>query len=500
MSENQLKVENIRGFESLWSMNKPIVIPDFQRAYAWTEKNLMKLIEDFRSFSQNRQKHDLADVYFMGAILLFDNGETFEVIDGQQRLTTLVILNYVLNKDNFPEKCKFSFTSPISIELINKAKIFFANEINESEKNILRELLTKLEFTVTVTENQDDAFIFFDTQNSRGVKLKATELLKAHHLREINGISGQNEAAKRWESLELLRMNYGTEAQSNSELKVIDQLFDHYLYHSRVWVGKVGKRVEFLDDFIEYEQRDALMQEFGSKTIKCPDNSVRLYPHGSNQHVHSIEIDMRAQNGQGEYLPEYRYRAFKHTPLSIPFSLRQPVDKGMGYFLFVEKYAQLLQYLTNVSDNYLKEFDAFNSAIMFHPHNSKYARRFYMLCILSYFDKFGENGLIKFALYLEFLIGAVRLENDRLAKNSLTNVYLRDADVNLLDMIFNAYTPEQLFEWMMPLIKKQSIKYQNKGKGVQKSYLDNMRRYYGKGDNDDASSKLTWLNEKVKSL
>ena len=101
MSENQLKVENIRGFESLWSMNKPIVIPDFQRAYAWTEKNLMKLIEDFRSFSQNRQKHDLADVYFMGAILLFDNGETFEVIDGQQRLTTLVILNYVLNKGEF---------------------------------------------------------------------------------------------------------------------------------------------------------------------------------------------------------------------------------------------------------------------------------------------------------------------------------------------------------------------------------------------------------------
>lgn len=502
MGEEQLKVKNIRGFSSLWTEEngKEISIPDFQRAYAWNDKNLMKLLEDFRLFIQNRQKHDLADVYYMGSILLHDNKTVLDVIDGQQRLTTLTILNYVLN-GVIPESCKFHFNSPISIELINKAKKFFTQEIAESEKDELKDLLTKLEFTVVTTTNQDDAFIFFDTQNSRGVKLKATELLKAHHLREIDGICGQTEAAKRWESLELLRMNYGTEVNSNSGLNVIDQLFEHYLYHCRQWMGWVGKRVEFLNDLTEYEQRDALMQEFGVNSVRNNDNAVRLYPHASNQHVHSIEVDMREQNGTGEYLPEYRYRAFKHTPLSVPFSLRQPIDKGMGYFLFVEKYAQLLKYLTNVSDNYLKEFDAFNCAIMFHPSNSKYARRFYMLGILCYFDKFGKQGLMKFALYLEFLVGAVRLGQSRLAKSSLPNAYFKDEKINLLDMIFNSYTSEQLFERMMPVIKGQSEKYKMAaGAGVQKTYLENMLKYYGKKELTEVKDKLTWLNEKVKSL
>ena len=75
-------------------------VPDYQRPYAWTEKETEDLLEDIRSEidSEPRRGED-GPSYFLGSIVLMKEAEknpTSDIVDGQQRLTTLTILLSVL--------------------------------------------------------------------------------------------------------------------------------------------------------------------------------------------------------------------------------------------------------------------------------------------------------------------------------------------------------------------------------------------------------------------
>lgn len=66
------------------------VIPDYQRPYSWGVENCDKLWQDIVSFSENKSK----DNYFFGTIIIScqDNDKRYELIDGQQRTTTFLLL------------------------------------------------------------------------------------------------------------------------------------------------------------------------------------------------------------------------------------------------------------------------------------------------------------------------------------------------------------------------------------------------------------------------
>ena len=77
-------------------------IPDYQRQYSWTDKNLKELWEDlYEAF----KKED--ECYFLGSIVVVETKEDniirYDLIDGQQRITTFVIMMDVILKD-FKEK------------------------------------------------------------------------------------------------------------------------------------------------------------------------------------------------------------------------------------------------------------------------------------------------------------------------------------------------------------------------------------------------------------
>ena len=79
-------------------------IPDYQRAYSWTTENLKQLVEDINDSIKLNEDRDFENFepYFIGSIVLCgkeykeDGFGRYEVIDGQQRLTTFVILIYEL--------------------------------------------------------------------------------------------------------------------------------------------------------------------------------------------------------------------------------------------------------------------------------------------------------------------------------------------------------------------------------------------------------------------
>ncbi|MCX6162895.1 MAG: DUF262 domain-containing protein, partial [Ignavibacteriae bacterium] len=68
------------------------VIPIYQRNYAWSEPEVTQLIQDIVDFSKKESNSN----YYIGTLVVFNRKEAnnivFETIDGQQRLTTLIIL------------------------------------------------------------------------------------------------------------------------------------------------------------------------------------------------------------------------------------------------------------------------------------------------------------------------------------------------------------------------------------------------------------------------
>ena len=76
-------------------------IPNYQRQYSWTNDQLEALWDDLYEAYQNKTVDN--DCYFLGSIVVVNDGKGyFELIDGQQRITTLMILMNVLVKD-FPD-------------------------------------------------------------------------------------------------------------------------------------------------------------------------------------------------------------------------------------------------------------------------------------------------------------------------------------------------------------------------------------------------------------
>lgn len=214
--EISINVE-MKTFEDL--LNLLLVIPNFQRSYVWKEINLKKLINDLEEFLLSNK-----DEYYMGTLLLYksENKEEYEIIDGQQRITTLTIFyNSLFNR--IPDNFKIAFSSQESINNIVRAKKYFDDDKNKIEQN-KNDLFQKLKFTVIITNSQDEAFTFFDTQNSRGVKLKAIDLLKAHHLRAISNNERQKISAKKWEKVENTKNNF---IRKDSDF--IDELFTQIL-------------------------------------------------------------------------------------------------------------------------------------------------------------------------------------------------------------------------------------------------------------------------------
>lgn len=71
---------------------KPFVIPEYQRPYAWTADQIETLFEDLWDFAINVGGLKRNASYFLGSIVSFENNGEQEIIDGQQRITSLFLL------------------------------------------------------------------------------------------------------------------------------------------------------------------------------------------------------------------------------------------------------------------------------------------------------------------------------------------------------------------------------------------------------------------------
>lgn len=110
-------------------------IPDYQRGYRWEEQEVTELLDDLWDFNNS---NDSGDFYCLQPIVLKKNeDDSFDVLDGQQRLTTLyILLVYLEDMRKSPEYDKSLFTLNYSTrtdcEIFLKEKKFINGEIDDS--------------------------------------------------------------------------------------------------------------------------------------------------------------------------------------------------------------------------------------------------------------------------------------------------------------------------------------------------------------------------------
>lgn len=73
--------------------NNPFVVPEYQRPYAWTDEQVETLFDDLWEFTATNGGTEREGTYFLGSIVSFENeAKEQEIIDGQQRITSLFLL------------------------------------------------------------------------------------------------------------------------------------------------------------------------------------------------------------------------------------------------------------------------------------------------------------------------------------------------------------------------------------------------------------------------
>lgn len=130
-------------------------IPDYQRPYSWKTEQIEQLWDDIYAAMEIKQ-----ETYFLGAIILTNPGDGyFEVVDGQQRLTTLTILlcvlrDFYLKKDNaLINSIKSLVDSKYRLRLITQS-----HYQNRFEKEILDAIKLPQE-RLAKEEREEDPFI-----------------------------------------------------------------------------------------------------------------------------------------------------------------------------------------------------------------------------------------------------------------------------------------------------------------------------------------------------
>lgn len=469
ISFNQL-IQGRNG--GLTGLEFPLAFDNYQRPYVWSEQKIIQLIEDLKAFCSQQKQSGQQDYYF-GSILLHNNSdaEKLYVIDGQQRLTTLCVL-YAVLCEHLPAGVEFDYRSTISVKNIQSAqKVILKSIPAEFDRSMFDNLL----FTVITVDREDLAFTFFDTQNNRGVALNATDLLKAFHLRAVQSDDVvlseqlQGHCASRWESVQV----QGEQGKLSKANDFAPELFHYYLWRARNWCGRDVKEQEGSEDVLESFQHQSVSSELGN---------VTLYPGGSNQWATELTLQ-----GNNEYHLQLRSLQMSQSAANLPLALRQPIPQGVGFFLYAEKYAALLNQILHedtTDPEYLALREFYEPVIR--KHLSVYLQSLFRLALLVYVDRLGSKGLLRFSLWLDHRLGALRLNQADIRRETPLK-FLRDSKRNLLDVIAFAYRPEEVVTFLKAkdegdiYAKNDGWKSEiESGSKVQGRYTRAVARYYGK--------------------
>lgn len=329
---NNQKTENLKEFsiKGLFQSGNYIV-PIYQRNYAWSEKEINQLIDDINDYCKENEEKN----YYIGTLVVYKKGDVYEVIDGQQRLTTLYILISVLKNKfdktfqniNFSLKFESREKSQKALEEIFNSKKLSKDDLNTRIMNgyeIIKKKLEKLENEkkledffnylkqkvqiLRVEVPQDtDLNHYFEIMNNRGEQLEKHEILKS---RMLNVLKEAKEDTKLfntiWEASSNMDsyVQYGFSIEERTTIfgstwnEFISKDFD-YLKNGNQNTENSKQNTECTLEINAINNWSKIDNPFESKKVSDVDiphrfNSVINFP---NFLLHVLKIQERAKEG-----------------------------------------------------------------------------------------------------------------------------------------------------------------------------------------------------------
>ncbi|MBC5837806.1 DUF262 domain-containing protein [Flavobacterium muglaense] len=366
-------------------------IPEYQRPYVWEDDQVIALLEDIASAQQFTQDSE----YFLGSIVfhskLSENKQyrDNELLDGQQRLTTLYMLmaiirdlsededlkktcrDAIFQKENkfkgIPERMRLTFDIRDEVKdfaeeyikidgsTLRKEQLLslIANGLDINIKNMAKAIITMREWflknqAVNVedffihlmnnvllifvsSQELDDAFRLFTVLNDRGVKLRNSDILKAENLKFVDDDAKRKNYAVFWEELE-------------GELQ---EDFDQFLSYIRTILVKDKARLSLLKEF--------------EQNIYFPKEYIR------------------------------------ETKQSIP---KKPLlTKGVDTFEYIKKYKRHYDFLFNNANSSIGSTFEFENLIALLQDNS--IADIWIPPVLCFRESFGDSEIFKFLKKLD---------------------------------------------------------------------------------------------------
>ncbi|HFO1031327.1 MULTISPECIES: DUF262 domain-containing protein [unclassified Bacillus cereus group] len=341
---NELKITKLQEL-----LGKKLALPSYQRPYSWSVRSTNTLFLDtYHAYKEGTQE------YRIGSVILHKENEKYNIVDGQQRLTTISILLYCLGDETqglLREKYNQLSNDVIvtNFEILSKR----ISELSEDEQNKYKQYLLEHCSTVQiVTDSEQEAFQFFDSQNSRGKELDPHDLLKSYHLREMDD---EDEHQK-------VRIINDWENANQDDL---NDLFKSYLFPLTQWYkGKngLGYSASNIDVFK------------GIKTTNVFNYAI--YHKASN-----LFLEQFNANGSNELLASKALNQFQLT---------QPLIAGRRFFHYTLHYGNQLEQIQNLINKvHTKE------QIPSRRSGDLYIKQLYECALLFFADRFGIESLSK---------------------------------------------------------------------------------------------------------
>ena len=369
------------------SKKADFLIPDYQRPYAWGETECRTLWDDIFSFAipdEGRTEFDSNSEYFLGPIVTFKNDDDkMEVIDGQQRLTTLMLLlrayyskfghmqdkASVSTKQNI-EKCLWKtdeFGEPDMTQLKIDSEVATDNDKDEflnilKTGNAGKEMKSKYAYNFRFfqacideflskyptyfaylptrimnncillpieAESQDTALRIFSTLNDRGKPLSDADIFKAQFYKYFSNLGKKDEFIKQWKKLEELCERIFHPISGTP----MDELFTRYMYFVRAKMGIVSSTTEALRKFYERNGYALLKDE---NTLTDLITLAEFWEDVSNQDAHRFSDAVLKRLFVLNYAPNGMWTYF----VSVYFMQKKDSDGMLDddeFFAFLQK-------------------------------------------------------------------------------------------------------------------------------------------------------------------
>ncbi|NCT66249.1 MAG: DUF262 domain-containing protein [Rhodanobacteraceae bacterium] len=416
-----------------------LAIPDYQRPYRWTEKNVAQLFGDIATHWQK-------PAYRLGTIVFHANEGRLDIVDGQQRTLTLMLAVRALMEcrretlksrelQGQLESLDRGMVVPVFSSDISKHRLYENYQAicrivarGDFDESRIDFLLNRCEVVCFALGDMAEAFQFFDSQNARGRDLEPHDLLKAYHLREFDS---RDEALKmrtveRWEA---------------SETRALASLFANYLYRVRNWLKGESARYFGKDDTALFK---------GVNPASRPPTP--RYPYAEHLRI----VDRCVDGCAAERLPR-----MEGQDAAFPFQLDQLVINGRRFFEMTDHYQRKVAQirgdglpgpllgsaaLDDLAGRILSTINRYEGR---HRTGDGYVRSMFDCLLLYYMDKFGEAELSR-AIHRIFIWAyRLRLEQQAVQLATMDNYVLEN---NAFRVMRAAIQPADFFNHSLPAV------------------------------------------------